>query len=75
MKTLIVDGEELAMALESHDSELEYVFDRETGEVIPTADESSGFEMEEAQRALIEANIGERFIRIENEALEQWIRL
>ncbi|MEO6061387.1 MAG: UPF0158 family protein [Thermoflexales bacterium] len=65
MKTLIVDGEELAMALESHNSMLKYVFDRETGEVIPTADESSGFEMEEAQRELIEANFGERFIRIE----------
>ena len=53
------------MALESHNSELEYVFDRETGEVIPTAGESSAFMMDEAERELIEENFGTRFIRIE----------
>jgi len=65
MNNLIVDGGELAMALESHNSELEYVFDRESGEVIPMADESSGFMMDEAERELIEENFGTRFIRIE----------
>jgi len=64
MNKLIIDGGELAMALESHNSELEYVSDRETGEVIPTADEISGFEMDKAQRKLIKANRGKRFIPI-----------
>ena len=62
---LIVDGEDLAMALESHNAELVYVFDRVTGEVIPTADESTGLMMDKAQRKLIKANKGKRFIPIE----------
>jgi hypothetical protein len=72
---LIVDGEDLAMALESHNAELVYVFDRVTGEVIPTADESTGLMMDKAQRKLIKANKGKRFIPIEPVPSEEGFEL
>ena len=75
MNNLIVDGQDLAMALESHNPELVYVFDRETGEVIPTADESSGLMMDKAQRKLIKANKGKRFITIEPVPSEEGFEL
>ena len=65
MNNMLVDGEELALALESHHAEIEYVFDQETGEIIPTPANGSDFEIEEELSELIKANLGTRFIRIE----------
>ncbi len=61
---LVVDAEELGVALETQIWGMQYVLDIETGEVIAAPADDSDFDMPPALEALIEANLGTRFIVI-----------
>ena len=65
MNGIDIDAEELIQAFESNHGEIQYVLDRQTGEVIPMPTDGSDFPIEDELRELIEANFGTRFIRIE----------
>jgi len=65
MSNLIIDGDELTLALESYHDEIQYVLDCETGEVIPMPANGSEFPIEEDLKELIDQNLGTRFIGIE----------